>query len=117
MALPILGGIFAFLSGWFGRFLGSRLLLLATWKLLIWSFAITVFPVLLYNVVSDLTGEYMTAVSTIASDQEVAPFLASFGGLLGWLCIKAKIPEALSLIFSALSFRMAISMIPFMGRV
>lgn len=116
MALPILAGLFSFLAGWAARILGSGFVRIAIWKSLIWVLCVSIFPILLYNVLSDLIVEFFGIVSTVASNEGVQPFIVSFSGMAGWLLVTCKVPEALSLIISAHIFRLAISLIPFVGK-
>lgn len=115
--MPIISAIFTFFSGWAARFLGVQALRFALWKGILWALVVSVFPTVLYNTISYLLGQayqmYAAQASSLNGGQAMVVHLT---GCAGNLAIWLQLPAAVSLILSAAMFRMAISMIPFVGR-
>ncbi|OFW55156.1 MAG: hypothetical protein A2163_09655 [Actinobacteria bacterium RBG_13_35_12] len=117
MPVPLIGGILAFLTGWFARFLGVQALRFVAWKAILWFIVVSVFPVVIYNVVSGLLSEAFNMYADQVEGYSETSILINLTGCLGWLAVHLKIPESFALILSAAMFRIAVSMIPFIGKM
>ncbi len=105
--------LLAWLLSAFGTLVGYSVVRFTAMKIFIWGFVILVFPVLISRAIYMLLEGVMGTMESIDSSHGVEPSILQFTGLAAWLAIHLKIVEGFSLIMSAVAFRMAIRMIPF----
>jgi hypothetical protein len=115
MALPIIPAILSFFSGWFVRIIGSEAARALIWKAILYTLLVTILPTVLYNFLSGLLTEFLDMATEYGSDGQALN--ATFTGMMGWLALQLKIPEAFSILISAFTFRITISFIPFLSRI
>ncbi len=117
MALPAVGAILSFLGGWFARLLGSAVVRAIALRAMLLALFVTVLPRVLYNLLSEVTQEIFDIVSAQVGTSHVGAQVLQVAGLAGWFAIQLHIPEAFSLIMTAVAFRVTISFIPYVGRL
>lgn len=116
--MPLIGALFTFLSGWAARWLGVQAVRLVLMKVVLYTLVVTIFPVVLYNLFSSMIGEFYTLYGqqVAGSYATGTPFVWQLTGCSANMANYLKIPESFSIILSALMFRLAVSMIPFIGK-
>jgi hypothetical protein len=97
----------------FGSWVGYSVVRFTAMKLFIWTIVITVLPVLFSRLIYMLIEGIMGTLNTIDGTYGVDNYLLNLTGIAAWFAIHLKIVEGFSLIMSAVAFRMAIRMIPF----
>ncbi len=97
----------------FGSWVGYSVVRFTAMKLFIWTIVITVLPVLFSRLIYMLIEGIMGTLNTIDGTYGVDGYLLNLTGIAAWFAIHLKIVEGFSLIMSAVAFRMAIRMIPF----
>ena len=97
----------------FGSWVGYSVVRFTAMKLFIWTIVITVLPVLFSRLIYMLIEGVMGTLNTIDGTYGVDNYLLNLTGIAAWFAIHLKIVEGFSLIMSAIAFRMAIRMIPF----
>ena len=97
----------------FGSWVGYSVVRFTAMKLFIWTIVITVLPVLFSRLIYMLIEGIMGTLNTINGTYGVDSYLLNLTGVAAWFAIHLKIVEGFSLIMSAVAFRMAIRMIPF----
>jgi len=117
MPLPIVGGLVAFLGGWFARIVGVSALRFIALKVVLWTLCVSVLPIVIYNVFSYMVGEVFGLIEDMVEGSSIESYVLEFTGLGGWLANTLNLPEAFALILSACIFRMTLNMIPFVGKV
>jgi hypothetical protein len=97
----------------FGSAVGYSVVRFTAMKIFIWTIVITLVPVLFSKMIYMLVEGVMSTLNSIDGTYGVSSTIISFTGLSAWLAIHLNIVEGFSLIMSAIAFRMAIRMIPF----
>ena len=97
----------------FGSWVGYSVVRFTAMKLFIWTLVITIVPVLFSRLIYMLIEGVMSTLTAIDGTYGVNSYLINFTGITAWFAIHLKIVEGFSLIMSAVAFRMAIRMIPF----
>ena len=97
----------------FGSWVGYSVVRFTAMKLFIWTIVITVLPVLFSRLIYMLIEGIMGTLNNIDGTYGVDNYLLNLTGIAAWFAIHLKIVEGFSLIMSAVAFRMAIRMIPF----
>ena len=82
-------------------------------KVFIWVILITVVPVLFSRLIYMLIEGVMSTIDSIDGTYGITSTIINFTGIAAWLAVHLKLVEGFSLIMSAMAFRMAIRMIPF----
>lgn len=101
-----LGGAFASLIGYsFVRFTAT--------KLVLWALMVTVLPVILTNFIYSLIEGSLELMQEAQSGHGLSSVSMQLTGLAAWVATRVYIPEGLSLVLSAVTFRIALRMIPF----
>ena len=108
-----MGALLTFLGSAFATALGYQAVRWAAWKLLLWTFAITIFPVVINNLLWKIIGDSMSLADQQASGHSISAVTIQLVGFTGYLAAKFRIPEGVSILVSAVMFRLAIRMIPF----
>jgi len=104
------------IAGYITTLLGSTVARFAAWKTIIWVIVVSVFPVILYNVFSRLISDYIQIIQTYSQGAVGNPYVIQLTGLAAWLSVQLRLAEAFSVLVSAIMFRFALKMIPFVGR-
>lgn len=115
--MPIIAAILSFLASWGARILGSAVIRIVIWKVLIWALLTSVLPIVLYNLLSYIIGQFFTLATTYLGNSGLSAFTYEFTGLGAWLAHRLKIIEAFSVVMTACIFRMTINLIPFIGKI
>ncbi len=97
----------------FGSAVGYSAIRFTAMKFFIWTLVITVVPVLFSRLIYMLLEGVMGTMDSIDGSYGISSYIISLTGLAAWLAVHLKIVEGFSLIMSAIAFRMAIRMIPF----
>jgi hypothetical protein len=112
-----MGALLGWLLSAFGSAVGYSVVRFAAWKVLLWTMAITVFPVLIMRAVYMLIEQVQTTLLNTVSDPSISmdpsSLVVSISGIAAWFAIHLKLVEGFSILMSAVAFRMAIRMIPF----
>lgn len=116
--MSIITAILTFFSGWFARLLGAQAVRYVLWKGILLVLIMSVFPTMLYNLLSGLISEYYALISAQTSNFNAGvPLMLQVTGCAATLATALKIPESVSILISASMFRMSIALIPFVGRL
>ncbi|MFQ5686556.1 MAG: hypothetical protein ACE5GV_07845 [Candidatus Scalindua sp.] len=97
----------------FGSWVGYSVVRFTAMKIFIWTLVITIVPVLFSRAVYMLIEGVMTTLDSVNGTYGVSSYLINFTGITAWFAIHLKVVEGFALIMSAVAFRMAIRMIPF----
>ena len=97
----------------FGTMVGYSVVRFTAMKVFIWVILITVVPVLIGRGIYMLIEGVMSTMTSIDGTYGINSSIVNFTGITAWLASRLKIVEGFSLIMSAMAFRMAIRMIPF----
>lgn len=109
--------LIAWLLSTFGTLIGYSVLRFAAWKILLWTMAITIFPVLIMRAIYMLIEAIQQTIINTVADPAVAldpnALIISMSGLAAWLAIHLRVVDGFSILMSAVIFRLALRMIPF----
>jgi hypothetical protein len=97
----------------FGTMVGYSVIRFTAMKVFIWVLMITIVPVLFSRMIYMLIESVMATMNSIDGVYGINSTIINFTGVAAWLAIHLKIVEGFSLLMSAVAFRMAIRMIPF----
>ena len=97
----------------FGTMVGYSVIRFTATKVFIWVLMITTVPVLFSRMIYMLIEGVMATMNSIDGVYGINSTIINFTGVAAWLAIHLKIVEGFSLLMSAVAFRMAIRMIPF----
>lgn len=97
----------------FGTMVGYSVVRFTAMKLFVWVVMITVVPVLFSRVIYMLIEGVMSTMDSIDGTYGITSTIINFTGIAAWLAVHLQLVEGFSLIMSAVAFRMAIRMIPF----
>ena len=97
----------------FGTMVGYSVIRFTAMKVFIWVILITVVPVLFSRLIYMLIEGVMSTIDSIDGTYGITSTIINFTGIAAWLAVHLKLVEGFSLIMSAMAFRMAIRMIPF----
>ena len=97
----------------FGTMVGYSVIRFTAMKVFIWVILITVVPVLFSRLIYMLIEGVMSTINSIDGTYGITSTIVNFTGIAAWLAVHLKLVEGFSLIMSAMAFRMAIRMIPF----
>ena len=114
--MPILPAILSFLGSALAKTLTDNVIKWVAMKSLLVFLFVTVVPLVLNNFIYELIEIIMNLANTQASSSTFDGAM-SFTGFLAWLIECFRLPEALSVLVSALVLRLALSMIPFVRLV
>ena len=106
-------GLLVWLGSAFASALGYSAVRFVAWKLVVYSIVTVVVPIILINVIYSLIEGAMSLATTAQNEYGLSPILVQLTGLGAWFAVYLKIPEGFSLLMSAIMFRVAIRMIPF----
>jgi len=77
---------------------------------------ITVLPIILNNLIVDLTTEIFSVVSSnLDTNSVLSQTVFQFAGLAGWFIQVLKLDVAFSVVISAIALRFTLKLIPFVG--
>lgn len=109
--------ILTFLGSMIARVFADKILAWVAFKAVLVFLFITVVPLLLNNFLYDVIEIIMDFASGQASGATEINGGMTFSGFTAWLIECFRLPEAVSLMVSAFSLRLALSMIPFVRLV
>ena len=101
----------ALLGAVLSRIFADASLRFVAFKVVLATFFISVLPVVLNNLIYELLEISLSLVGSITPPN--LQTVLSYDGLTGWLLATLRIPEALSVVLSAVSYRLTLNMIPF----
>lgn len=103
----IVGAIVSFL----GRLITEGVVKWVAMRAFFYSLFVFVLPIILYNLFGKIVSELGSyALSHVGSQSSI---VIQLSGLAAYLAARLRLPEALSLVLSALSLRAALNFIPF----
>lgn len=103
----------ALLAYFLGKILTDNLSRWIAHKILLTTLFITVLPIVLNNFLYEIIG-YAIDLSSTVNPQSLPDLTLSFTGLAGWFFSNLYLPDAFSVIFSAISVRVLLNHIPFL---
>lgn len=106
-------GLIAWLAGALASILGISAVRFIAWKLVIYAIVTVVVPVIIMNIIYSIIENAMALASTAQNQYGVTGYILQLTGLAAWFAIHLKIVEGFALIMSAVLFRMALKIIPF----
>lgn len=109
--------ILTYLGTMLGSVFADKILQWIAIKAILVFLFITVVPLLLNNFLYDMIEIMMNFAGSQAGDASNFSGAMTFTGFMGWVLDCFQIPQALSVIVSALCLRLALSMIPFVRLV
>jgi hypothetical protein len=107
----------SFFTGWAARFLGVGVIRFTAYKAIFSFLVMTALPLVIYNVISLLIGEMMEVSRGLSGGLGATAVVAQFTGIAGYIGIKLKLPETFAIILSAMTIRMAMNLVPFVGKM
>jgi len=107
-----MGGLLGALSGVIAKIFADNSLRFIALKTVLSTLFIFVLPVVINNLIYKLMEIAFSLVLEIHLPSLQTSF--SFSGLAGWFVAVLRLPEALSVVLSAVSYRIAINSIPFL---
>lgn len=111
----VISAVLSWLFGVFARlFVVISQHFLAT-KIVLVTFFMIVFPVILNNLVYEILEGVFSVINNIAVSQDIPVIgsVISFSGLAGWFLSTMKIPESFSVVVSAIATSFVLRSIPF----
>lgn len=106
--------ILSWLLSAFGSAVGYSVVRFAAWKIFVWTMVITVLPIIISAVIYTLISTLITTVGNVNTQYGgINSFTINFTGLAAWFATHLRLVEGFAMIMSAIIFRMAIRMIPF----
>jgi len=112
-----MGVILSFLGTAVARIFADKILSWIAIKAVLVFLSITVLPIILNNFMHSMIEIMMNFAATQSSGASSINGAMSFTGVAGWLLTCFKLPEVIAVYVSALSLRLALSMIPFVRLV
>jgi len=112
-----MGAILGFLGTMMAKYLGDGLLKWIAFKAVMVILFITVVPLILNNFLYDIMEIFKNLVSGQAAGASALNGDMTFSGFMAWILTCFRVPEAFSLLVSALCLRLILNMIPFVRLV
>ena len=109
----MIGAIASLSFGAVIKLLADRILFFLALKFLLTSLFIIAVPIVLNNLMYDFMDTAMTYLNTHAQGVNAFSGALQTVGLMAWLCECFKIPEAISILVSALQLHLILKIIPF----
>ena len=106
-------GLLVWLGSAFASALGYSAVRFVAWKVVVYTLLVTVVPIIFTNIVYSLIESAISLVGSAQSQYGVSGYIMQLTGLAAWLAQEMYLVEGFSLIMSAVLFRLAIRMIPF----
>ncbi len=113
-----MGAIISALASWLGAVFGKLFSFgashfLAT-KIILTTLFITVLPIVIYNLIWDITSEVYSIISSnLDTSSLLSQTVFNFTDLAGYLIVALKIDQAFSVVISAVALRFTLKLIPF----
>ena len=114
----MLGWLAELLTTIFGRWLSDNLSRMLVLKALLVFLIVTILPIVLINTFDYILGEIIDASLQLSRnniDSSAFTAVVNFSGFGAWAASKARVPECLTIITTALSVRWALNFVPFVG--
>lgn len=109
--------LLAFLGPLVAKVFGDKLLGWIAMKALLVFLFLTIVPLILNNFLYDVIEIFINLVAGHSSGLSALNGSMSFSGFAAWLMECFRVPEAFSLLISALCLRLVLNMIPFVRLV
>lgn len=109
-------GLVALLGGLAARFLGATTLKWLAWKAAMLFFSTVIVPIIVNNIFHAMLQKAMNLFNAHMAELNLPSTGLAFVGLAAWLAIVLKIPESISIVLGAASYRVGLSFIPFFGK-
>ena len=106
-----MGAIVAAIVGWVGALLARSTVVYLAMKALLFVLFVTVLPVIINNLIYKLIQGSIDVVGTTAGS--ASSHVVALTGIAGYLGSTLRLPEALSIMLSAVATRFALKLIPF----
>ncbi|MCR4287197.1 MAG: hypothetical protein NUW09_04195 [Deltaproteobacteria bacterium] len=106
-------GLLPWLGSALASIIGYSAVRFVAWKVVLYTLLVTVVPIILVNFVFALIQGALSLSADAQAQYGVSPVIVQLAGLGAWLAQRFRIVEGFSLIFSAMMFRVAVRMIPF----
>lgn len=113
----VLGAILSFLGSGLAKIFTDKVLGYLALKAILVFLFITVVPLILNNFLYDIIEIIMNFASGQAAGASSLSGGMSFSGFMAWLIECFRLPECLSVMISALTLRIVLTMIPFVRLV
>jgi hypothetical protein len=116
-AIPIVGGLIAWLGGAIAQKFAVETLKWLAWKALLLGLLTIVLPIVLMNVFDMILEKVMAAanakIAEVTAQGLPAPISVQLTGLGGWFASCLKVPQCFALIMGTATYRVALRMVPF----
>lgn len=106
-------GLIPFLGGLAARFLGGSVLRWLAWKAAILFVTTVIIPIVVNNIMYKIIEKSMGLVSGQMQNLNLPSSALAFVGIGAWLAVTLKVPEAISVVMGAVSYRVGLQFIPF----
>jgi len=109
--------VLALIAGWIARWFAIDAMKVVMWRLFFWTLSTLVLSTVIYYAVSHVVMDIVSFAQDRLSQATGGSSLTAVRlvGCAGWLATMLKLPEAFSVILSAIMLRWSISLIPFIG--
>lgn len=108
-----MAALLTWLAGALANLLGYQVLRFGAWKLLLWTMGISLFPIMISHVMFEVLDTILTMTNNQVEGAGLTAGILHLTGLAAWLATQLRLVESLTMILSAVSFRLGIRMIPF----
>ena len=115
--MPALAAILTFLGSTAAKVFTDKVLGYVAMKAILVFLFITVVPLILNNFLYDIMKIFIDLIAGQSSGVSAFNGQMSFSGFAAWLIQCFRLPEAFSLLISALCLRLVLNMIPFVRLV
>lgn len=112
----MLGWLAGLLTSMFGRWLSDNLTRMIILKGLLVFLMVTILPIVLINTFDYILGEVMDSALMMSRDympSDTLHVILRFTGFGAWAAQRARIPEAITIVTTAMSIRYVLNFIPF----
>lgn len=110
----LLSAFASFIASLFGKIFSFGASHFLATKIILTTLFITILPIVIYNLIYDLTEELFNIVSSnLDTSNVLSQTLFSFTDLAGYLIVAMKIDQAFSVVVSAIALKFTLRLIPF----
>jgi hypothetical protein len=108
--------MFAWLAGLAASFFTASIARYLAWKAVAVLLVTTILPVVIKNLIDWLVAGVLSLVTSYVSGSGMSGYTLALTGLAGWLGNVLQLSAALAIILAAVTFRISLRLIPFVGR-
>lgn len=109
--MPVIGLIIA-LGSMLAKYISVEVLRFVAMRALLLSLVVVILPIVIETFLTNMFESSMSLMSSTVSGTNLSG-IVPLTGVFGWVGQMLKLPEALSVVLSAVSLRFALNMIPF----